>query len=184
MSAYVVSKTHIDVLVRAALHYGGRDGFRWWRTDENGDYDGWRKLDKFADSYAGMRDREHLELVSPSRAGQILVSENVASVSYRYPDDDVDAGELPGPTDAYYLGPYVYSDPRYVLTPAEVFKAIDCLDYQSCEHPEWRSSEAYALLRSLREAACGAVDGYSAAVRYWEASDLEGRQYGAQERIL
>ena len=177
MSAYVVSKSHIDLLVGAAMHYGGRDGFQWWTVDENGDYAGWRKLDEFAESYAGTRDTEgYMEYVTPSIAGQILASENVRSVSYRYPNDDVDAGELPGPCDAYYIGPYVYSDRRYVLTPAEVFKAIDCLDYQSCEHPGWTRSEAYSFLRSLRETICRHGSEYDAAPWEWDASDLEARR--------
>jgi hypothetical protein len=38
--------------------------------------------------------------------GQTLVDEVVESVSFRYPNDNVEAGELPGPLDAYYLKPY------------------------------------------------------------------------------
>ena len=176
MSAYVCSKTQFDLLVRAAKHYGGRDGFRWWRVDGDGDYVGWSKIERSAASYAGSRDDDHMHYVTESQAGQLLVSQNVASVSYRYGDCDADAN-LPGPIDAFYMAPYIYTDPGYVLNPAEVFKAIDCLDYQSCEHPEWRTSEAYAFLRSLRQDACRAVDGYADAVRDWEASDLANRRY-------
>lgn len=177
MSAYVVSKKHVDLLVRAAIHYGKNGGggsrMQWWEVDESGDYAGWRYLDEHADGTDPQR-------VTASQLGQLLVSENVRSVSYRYSepgrvyyygaeeassmdDLDADAGELPGPSDPYYAGPYVYSDPGRVLSPGAVFKAIDGLDYQSCEHDGWRASEAFAFLESLRQVVCRAVDGYEAA---------------------
>jgi hypothetical protein len=164
MSAYIVDKPHVDALVRAALDYGSRgyQGARmqWWQTDDAGEYAGWRYLDRI--------ERDEEDFYTPSQLGQILVSENVASVAYRYPDDDVDAGELPGPIDAYYLGPYVYADPGRTMSPGEVFKAIDGLDYQSCEHPGWRASEAFAFLTALRETVCRHVPGYESAA--WEVS--------------
>lgn len=159
VSAYVVGKTHVDLLVRAAAEYGAARGgghFRWHRVDEEGDYAGWRELRLHGECY----ETEHLEYVTPSVAGQVLVSENVRSVHFRYPDSDVDAGDLPGPIDAYWMGPYVYSDPGYTLSAGEVFAAIDTLDYQSCEHRGWPRSEAFALLRSLRSVVCQSVPGY------------------------
>lgn len=182
MSAFVVDKAHIDLMVCAADYYG-RQGFQgskmqWWQVDENGEYAGWRYL------FANEDSRE--EYYTLSQLGQILVNENVRSVSYRYSEpgrtyyygaeaassmDDLDAdvGDLPGPCDAYYMGPYVYTNPGRILTPGEVFKAIDCLDYQSCEHPEWRKTEAFAFLTALREQVCRSVDGYADAS--WEMSN-------------
>jgi|SRR5579862_6512310 len=160
MSAYVVDKHHIDCLVSAALraHPAGQPGstrnLSWWRVDEDGEYAGWRELSVYAEQ---MIDDEYKAYYTPSALGQILVDENVASVAYRYPSDNVDGGELPGPCDAYYLGPYVYEDPRLEMTPGAVFRAIDCLDYQSCEHEGWRKSEAFAFLTALRKAYCDRV---------------------------
>lgn len=160
MSAHIVSKQHIDLLVRAAEHahltrYAG-DGrsLTWWRTDDEGRYAGWRQLARNAET---REDDDYKAFCTPSQLGQMLVSENVRSVYHRYPDTDPDAGDLPGPTDAYYMGPYVYEDLRRDLTPGEVFRAIDCLDYQSCEHPEWYASEAYAFLVALRKAYCDRI---------------------------
>jgi hypothetical protein len=160
MSAFVVDKSDIDRLVRAALyahqsHYpGDRRQMQWWRVDEQGDYAGWNKLYELAETRAG---DDYMQYVTPSYLGQILVSENVASVAYRYEDCTPDAGDLPGPCDAYYMGPYVYSDPREDLTPGAVFELIDRLDYQSCEHPGWRTSEAHAFCVALRKAYCDRV---------------------------
>lgn len=88
------------------------------------------------------------------------------SVRYRYPD-----GPLPGPI-AFEDSP-VICDGRLrlykSLTPVQVIKACDCLEYQSCEHPEWEQSEACKLLKAIREAAIGALPGYSEAE--WEICD-------------
>lgn len=169
MSAFVVDKKHIDLLVRAALnaHPAGQPGstrnMSWWQVDEDGEYNGWRELNRHAET---MTDDDHKSYFTPSQLGQILVSENVMSVHHRYPDTNPDAGDLPGPCDAFYMAPYVYTDPRRDLTPGQVFKAIDCLDYQSCEHGGWRKSEAHAFLTALRHAYCNRVADYEDAP--WE----------------
>jgi hypothetical protein len=168
MSAFMVSKHHIDLIVTAALHYGSRydssAGVSWWRTDEEGNFQGWnevRRYERTGDDYK--------QYVTPDQLGQMLVSENVASVSSRYPNDG--PGELPGPTDCYYLKPYTYEPTGRIPTPGEVFKAIDCLSYQSCEHPGWYSSEACRMLEALRLGACTRVEGYEEAP--WEFTKTE-----------
>jgi hypothetical protein len=147
MSAFVVDKTHIDLLVRAADEYGRRgtgSGFRYWKTDD-GTFGGvWGELDRYAEELPSYQD--HLEKVTPSQFGQILLR---------------DAGELPGPIDAYYIGPYIYEDPGVLPTPEQVFNLIDCLDYQSCETDDWETTQAATILRTLRETVCRHVDGYA-----------------------
>lgn len=84
--------------------------------------------------------------------GQMFVDEVVASVSYRYPDDDVQAGELPGPIppwDYYNHGPFVYADPGFMPDAAEMRQLVGCYAYQACEHPGWESSEAHAICEAI-----------------------------------
>lgn len=152
MSAFVVDKKHIDLMVSAIVN-GTRDGVIPARP-----YD-------------------------PNRIGQMFVSENVESVSYRYPRDNVSKGELPGPggPNAYYLAPYTYADPVYRPTSAELYMAIRCLDYQSCEHPGWQNSEAYQHCRDLQREIESKVP---AAKRYREAverRDYNGQRWGAMD---
>lgn len=159
MSAYIVDRKDIDRLVYAALNaspnYHGNDRkLSWWDVDEKGGYVGWHAVHENAEYMLGAGSRA---FVTPSAAGEMLVSENVKSVEYRYPDTARDRGDMPGPIDAYYMGPYVYTEPREQLTPGMVFALIDRLDYQSCEHPGWTTSEAYAFLTSLRQAWCRQV---------------------------
>ena len=78
--------------------------------------------------------------------GQMLWRENVISVSYRYNLPSRDATELAqyeGDVEAYEYAP---CDP----TGEMIVRAIDELDYQSCEHDGWEASAACALLRNIR----------------------------------
>ncbi|MEV3965210.1 hypothetical protein AB0M34_30735 [Nocardia sp. NPDC050193] len=79
--------------------------------------------------------------------GQLLWDENVRSVDHRYRES------TPG-------GRYVLHTTECDLDPLAVLKAIDCYEYQSCEHPEWEDSDAHTWVRRLREAI------YTSAPRY------------------
>ena len=148
MSAYIVDREHIRYLVAAAAaqdqDHGG--SMRWhWNIDRE----------------AGTMDAAELGPCDPegaARVGAMLWRENVASVSFRYERDSVE--ELPGSGEA----PYVYGEHSnsgwMEFHPAQVMKACDCLEYQSCEHPTWPKSEAHAFLTALRHRYSRLVRGY------------------------
>jgi len=164
MSAYVNSKEHIDAILRVALDGPADRGPRY-------PGDGWR----FGSYYhnGSRRDVRHEEA---ERLGVLLVTENARSVRYRYPDDGLDT--LPGPIDngfvtdaflgkyqygAYGTGPVIIAaGPRH-LTAVEALKALDGYEYQSCEHPGWRESEAHSFCADLRHALISALPGYNEA---------------------
>lgn len=81
--------------------------------------------------------------------GQVLWDENVRSVDYRYQECNTH--------DRYTL-----HTTEGDLDPLAVLKAIDCYEYQSCEHPEWADSDAQRWMTRLREAI------YTIAPRYCE----------------
>jgi hypothetical protein len=186
MSAYVVSKAHIDFLVQAALA-GPSDGVGWNRDPESGfswyHEDQLHRLDLLAevgDERAAAIPVFHpIELVPPSVLGQRLLDECVASVHSRYPDTSPDEGDLPGPRDAYYMGPYVWKPymqsetrlisrgmPRVIPAPARtvvIAKQIANYEYQSCEHDCWESSEAHAFCRALAENLLRSLPGWEEA---------------------
>ena len=89
--------------------------------------------------------------------GQMLVDENYRSVNYRYRLD----------VRPHRFELKLISRPSWQVVRQQelgrLFKLIDCLEYQSCEHPEWRDSKAYKALDDLRRALCTNVDGYDAA---------------------
>jgi hypothetical protein len=164
MSAYVVSKHHIDHLVQAALAGCLDTEGRWSEYGEFGwVYDGrYRRLLGPGDLRA---DGTSSETLTPSQFGQLLLSENIRSVEGRYPDLSAEAGDLPG-CDAYYWIPYVFEpvmpdeirDGRLVrvgvcrvLTCSQLINALRGYCYQSCECDDWLQSEAYAIITALRE---------------------------------
>ncbi len=165
MSAFVVSEAHIDYMVRAAtvLHYH-HSPLAWiWNVDRA----------------AGNYDRETLPRGDHGReieVGQMLWDENLASVSYRYPDCDGD--ELPGPIGCSYVyeaGPPLLPRPVDAVT---VLKAIACYEYQSCEHNGWSTSQAQAFCEALRCRAISALPGYDDA-----AWDIPETRTHSVERI-
>jgi len=182
MSAFVVSKAHIDFLVQAAIA-GPNDGVRWSKDSEpsfswHHDHQ-LHRLELSAEvgdeRPAAIPGCNAIELVPPSVLGQRLLDECVASVHARYPDTNPDEGDLPGPSDAYYMGPYVWEPYRRaethglrrVIPPpastAVIAKQIAHYEYQSCEHEDWEASEAHAFCRALADALLCSLPGWEAA---------------------
>lgn len=134
MSAFVVSKSHIDALIQVALGTPGR-----WVT--------WRGTS----GYVFNANRTHCQLdhTCLESVGSMLFAENYRSVEYRYPNETRETlgsdclpeeyGGLPGP--AYR---------RPTLSPVAALKALSCYEYQSCECPDWEETEAYRFCQALR----------------------------------
>lgn len=130
MSAYVVDKAHIDGLVAVAVQLASAHAKH------------------YSSPLSVTHDGEELVLAAASADvfGQRLVDELVASVSFRYPDDDVQAGELPGPSMPYYLAPYAF-EPTRRFELAEIVRLVGCYEHQSSKHPEWETSWSHAYCR-------------------------------------
>ena len=148
MSAYVVDKATIDVMVRAGLRVRYKPM-------------GWH--------HAGQH--HHLDESTANRIGQMLLDECVHSVSHHYQDDGIT--ELPGPNNAYWLVPYKYQDALHLPEPVVILKTIACYEYQSCEHPEWETSEAKAFCETLRHIVITGLPGYEEAPWGWEEDNKE-----------
>lgn len=143
MSAWIVSKQHIDALVDAGYDTRRDHSVRWYHGGT---------------SY---------ELTAENRdaVGQMLWQECHASVAHRY--DDTDDGKLPGP-----IGLTRATIAAYTHTPATLgerlaipalLKQISCYEYQSCEHDGWEASQAHAFCTALRHHLIGKLPGYEAA---------------------
>ena len=162
MSAFLVDKVHIDVLVRTALE-GPRyarnpsnawHAFRWWHANASHD----------------------VNETTVDAVGAMLWTENLASLEARYPNDT--SGERPGPiglTDDVVRG-YSYNDPHYTLTVVEALQAIRCYEYQSCEHDGWNDSSAAAFCETLRVSLCRYLPGMTDAPWEWKPDTLRQRR--------
>lgn len=100
--------------------------------------------------------RTDITSANAQEIGQTLMRANVASVTHRY-SGRLDADEHSA-ADAYE-----YQGFEHALKPIEVIKAVHCLEYQSCEHPEWDASRARAITQAMLDKACYALPGYDAA---------------------
>ena len=144
MSAYIVDRETIQYLVESGLeagyqHHRGR-GMRWHHDGES----------------------HELEDLNATDVGQMLWDENIKSVAYR--DQDSAHQGLPSPADETA---FVYFHERptaaYRWDPAQILKATDCYEYQSCEHPGWEASSANAFIDVLRHLAWTKLPGYNEA---------------------
>lgn len=162
MSAYVVDKVHIDVMVRAGLNV---------RYKPMGWYHGGK--------------HHKLTYENADQVGQMLIDECVRSVGDRYGNDKVT--ELPGPNNAYWLIPYKYEDRPMIPDAVTMLKVIGCYEYQSCECEDWQQSEAWAFCDSLKGAQYNRLPGWDDATRDWMAEDdnkLNGNMVSLMKRVL
>lgn len=169
MSAYIVSKSHIEAMLRVGLAGPkGRPvnpgnawhGLSWYAEDPRTVVAG--AIDS-ADYFRRIGEaRRSLDHETVQRVGTMLTLANVASVSARYPDDKPD--ELPGPTSHYWTEPIRFDvHNARSLTAVEGLVALNGYEYQSCETDDWRDSEAHAFIEALRSALIHALPGYSEA---------------------
>ena len=140
MSAYVSDKDVFIYLLQAAVDrtlISPNYPLRWYYDEL------WHQLDA-----SRVHDAVHM-------AG-VLLKENIKSVSHRYPDDRFK--DLPGPKDPIQFKVVDFTT-RYwkKFRPLQVIQTINALRYQSCEHPGWQESEAYAFLRALEETVIAAM---------------------------
>lgn len=143
MSAFVVSKAHIDYIVHAALACG---------------------YVKYDGEVVSRENADHV--------GRALWKTNVDSVTHRYPQDTLHSGTLPGPCDLDHESLLTYKCPALPtrrFDPVVALKALDCYEYQSCELPNWRETPAYRFCDWLRDSLIGKLPGYDDAP--WEIED-------------
>lgn len=96
----------------------------------------------------------------------MLAAENAKSVAYRY--QEAESGFQ------FSSAQQVVNFARYDLArnPVAILKAIQCLKYQSCEHPGWQESEAKLALSHIQSAAIRELPGYDEA-EGWSIDDVE-----------
>jgi hypothetical protein len=92
----------------------------------------------------------------------LLAHENAFSMATRYPltESRPTGQQFPIPDPDPGRSPREYPESR---DPVKVAKAIQCLEYQSCEHDGWQDSEARELLRWALDKAVQLFPGYQQA---------------------
>ena len=161
MSAFIVNIRHIDAILTAALELPPyQRPFRWLAAGdpEDTDYQPGEPWGPTAVANLTARSRT-ATLENASNIGRMLLFENMRSFAHRY------NCKLDIPVYDYHHGPK--------LTPVEVLKALACYEYQTCEHPGWKGSDAYSFCSTLRHTIIGLLPGYEDA--QWEVTDTPAR---------
>lgn len=180
MSAYVVDRIHVDLIVRLAIagpsdgeHHGqfGPFPLRWWLPMPGAPLGGRHQEVTRCDGIHGTGTACPR---FPSDVGAVLFAENIRSVMHRYPATQ-DGAPVPGAGEEWREA-YAYTDPGYTFTAAEASAALGGLRYQSCEHPEWEASEAATILRALERSVLAALPGVRDAPHTWTAQDVADRR--------
>lgn len=155
MSAFMVSREHIDAMVATAID-GPIDGPGIGR---------WHDMVRWnLRQIPGMIPEDYSE--SEHLLGEMLVKENLSSIHARYPDTITNPDATPEPIDQYWLQEYKLPNGTKRLTVVQMLKALDCYEYQSCEHPEWESSVAKRFRDGIRDNLISCLPGYEKAA--WE----------------
>lgn len=147
MSAFVVSEATIHGLVVGGLKLARYSPLRWQlpipAEERAGGYQVGTWIGPDAIALAEKYGRDLTEDTA-GRVGAMLWAENVRSVNHRYAEEDL---------EPIYPGlPAGWRSAR--IDPARLLSVIGCYEYQSCEHPEWESSEARIYCTALRELCC------------------------------
>jgi hypothetical protein len=86
-------------------------------------------------------DRVDITSDNAEEIGRILLDENVKSVHYRY-EGRIEPDEKNAAADYGFrrFGP---------IEPLKAIWGVRCLEYQSCEHPEWENSIAWRISQAI-----------------------------------
>ena len=173
MSAFEVDNTHIDVMICAALQrVSCGDTLRWYHqtpADEIPRTLPGEMLPGHED-YAAACKRTRREVTSENAEtwGATLLAENRASVNHRYDEDEIEA-------------PYVFTEYAGRINPVAILSALACYEYQSCEHPGWKTSEAHDFCQALTRKMIRMLPGYDAAP--WEITDAAQAFTGPPSKV-
>ncbi|WP_410570623.1 hypothetical protein [Amycolatopsis sp. cmx-4-61] len=136
-SAFLVDADHIDALLTAGLAYARDLGaLTWYYPTPDGP-----APDDLSDL------ARQLTPSTAGRVGAMLLAENMRSVNHTRGSEG-------------WEPPYLYRELPGDPDPVVVLKAISCLQAQSCEHPGWPDSEAYAFCDALHRMAVCRLPGW------------------------
>ncbi|MFZ2152075.1 MAG: hypothetical protein WAV09_03145 [Minisyncoccia bacterium] len=135
MSAFRLSALHIATMVDAALLH---------------------RMGSFHTVASGFTQRHTVSYENREEICAMLERENILSLEDRYGKDRESATN------------YTAVFPRHPskalnLSPVALLKAINCYEYQSCEHEGWRTSPAAAFCEALKGTLIHKLPGYDSA---------------------
>lgn len=137
MSCFLVGSDHIQYLVQAAKKY--------------------EACCKIAGEFVSMRNASDDQC---QRLCTMLHEANAESYAYRYADNESVQRDVRGARE----NPVAWEDnPFRHVEATQTLKALRCYEYQSCERPDWRESDAFLNYVQIMHAAIAHLPGYDKA---------------------
>lgn len=137
MSAFVVENNHINAILNY-LHEHSK-----------------KNTCKYVSNY-NLTDHEDL-----TKIGQILLDENIRSVAFRY-KAKTELIFADFATSQQQKFDFVLNQ-KQKFTSIQILKALHCLEYQSCESPCFKSTQAYELIHEIEYITICNLQGYAEA---------------------
>lgn len=167
MSAFEVSDDHIDAMLTAGIELA-RGAYSYgplrWMTSAEIPADAYQEGEPWGPAAVAWQRENRRELTreTADAVGAMLRAENRRSVDYRYAESELEP--------IYTFHALRWGNVDHVRRLVIVLKAIDCYEYQACEHPEWAVSEAHAFCAALRQLCIARLPGMTDAPG-WEIHD-------------
>lgn len=149
MSAFMCSNLHHSIVAAGAAHILGLD-----LTDE-----ATQELTRMCAESLYLRNA--LSVVHRYSHNKEIVDKMVAAGSFEFDERAFDLvwGELVGDPE------------RRIYALARLRTMAECVDYQSCERADWKTSRAYRLLQGVKQYVEGEIPGVQRAEGVWGVDD-------------
>jgi hypothetical protein len=96
--------------------------------------------------------KEYIDAKDAADLAVIFAEENINSLEYRYPNSGPAGGFLCGTLEEFLAEVRFAAAKRYDYNDlANVKKVLGRYEYQACEHADWLESDAYNLVRALKD---------------------------------
>ena len=102
--------------------------------------------------FVNLAKKEYIDVYDTADFALILAKENIDSLGARYPQYGPAGGFLCGTMEEFFAEVKDVAKARYDYNDlANVKKVLGRYEYQACEHPDWLESDAYNLVRAVKD---------------------------------
>ena len=102
--------------------------------------------------FVNLAKKEYIDVEDAFDIAMVLANENINSLEYRYPNYGPAGGMLCGTLGEFLAEVRLAAAKRYDYNDlANVKKVLGRYEYQACEHADWLESDAYNLVRAIKD---------------------------------
>lgn len=102
--------------------------------------------------FVNLDKKEYIDVENAADLALILAKENIKSLEALYPKYGPAGGFLCGTVEEFLAEVKLAAARRYDYEGlVEIKNTLYRYDYQACEHPDYRESDAYHLVRALKD---------------------------------